>query len=33
MNLPAEDFQGWLVEALLKSKAATIDKNFLVNQD
>lgn len=33
MNLPAEDFQGWLVEALLKSKAATIENNFLVNQD
>jgi glyoxylase-like metal-dependent hydrolase (beta-lactamase superfamily II) len=33
MNLHTEDFQSWLVEALLKSKAATIDNNFLVNQD
>ena len=33
MNLRSEDFQCWLVEALVKSKAATIENNFLVNHD
>lgn len=33
MNLRAEDFQGWLVESLIKSKAAAIEKNLLVNRD
>ena len=33
MNLNNEDFQGWLVEALVKSKAAAIEKNHLINLD
>ena len=33
MNLSAEDFQGWLIQALVKSKAAAIEDNHLVNLD
>lgn len=33
MNLDAEEFQGWLVQALVKSKAATIEKDRLINLD
>lgn len=33
MNLSLEDFQIWLVEALVKSKAALIEKDYLVNLD
>jgi glyoxylase-like metal-dependent hydrolase (beta-lactamase superfamily II) len=33
MNLSAEDFQAWLVQALVKSKAAVIEKNRLINLD
>ena len=33
LNLSAEDFQTWLVQALVKSKAATVEKNYLVNLD
>ena len=33
MNLSIEDFQDWLVQALVKSKAATIQKNDLINLD
>jgi len=33
LNLSAEDFQTWLVQALVKSKAATVEKNCLVNLD
>ena len=33
LNMNAEDFQVWLVEALVKSKAATIEKDYLVNLD
>jgi glyoxylase-like metal-dependent hydrolase (beta-lactamase superfamily II) len=33
LNLDVEEFQGWLVQALVKSKAATIEKDQLVNLD
>ncbi len=33
LNMSAEDFQVWLVEALVKSKAAIIEKDHLVNLD
>ncbi|QWD85646.1 MBL fold metallo-hydrolase [Polynucleobacter asymbioticus] len=33
LNMNAEDFQLWLVEALVKSKAAIIEKDYLVNLD
>lgn len=33
MNLSAEDFQDWLMQALVKSKAAVIENNHLVNLD
>jgi glyoxylase-like metal-dependent hydrolase (beta-lactamase superfamily II) len=33
LNMNAEDFQLWLVEALVKSKAAIIEKDCLVNLD
>jgi glyoxylase-like metal-dependent hydrolase (beta-lactamase superfamily II) len=33
MNLSVEDFQSWLVQALVKSKAAAIEQNKLVNLD
>jgi glyoxylase-like metal-dependent hydrolase (beta-lactamase superfamily II) len=33
LNMNAEDFQSWLVEALVKSKAAIIEKDHLVNLD
>ena len=33
MNLSDEDFQGWLVQALVKSKAAVIEQGMLVNLD
>lgn len=33
LNMNAEDFQVWLVEALVKSKAAIIEKDQLVNLD
>ena len=33
LNMNDEDFQIWLVEALVKSKAATIEKDYLVNLD
>jgi glyoxylase-like metal-dependent hydrolase (beta-lactamase superfamily II) len=33
MNLCAEDFQDWLVQALVKSKAAAIQQGHLVNLD
>lgn len=33
MNLADEEFQAWLVQALVKSKAATIEKDRLVNLD
>ncbi|MEY3419383.1 MAG: hypothetical protein RJA46_1154 [Pseudomonadota bacterium] len=33
LNLSAEDFQTWLVQALVKSKAATVENNCLVNLD
>lgn len=33
MNLGAEEFQAWLVQALVRSKAATIEKNHLINLD
>jgi hypothetical protein len=31
--MSVEDFQDWLVEALVKSKAAAIEHDFLINQD
>ena len=33
MNLGAEEFQDWLVQALVKSKAAVIEQDHLVNLD
>ena len=33
LNLGVEEFQTWLVQALVKSKAATIEKDCLVNLD
>jgi glyoxylase-like metal-dependent hydrolase (beta-lactamase superfamily II) len=33
MNLGVEEFQDWLVQALVKSKAAAIDRDMLVNLD
>ncbi|MBU3587992.1 MBL fold metallo-hydrolase [Polynucleobacter sp. 31A-FELB] len=33
MNLGVEEFQAWLVQALVKSKAATIEKDHLINLD
>ena len=33
MNLSVEEFQDWLVQALVKSKAAAIEQNMLVNLD
>jgi glyoxylase-like metal-dependent hydrolase (beta-lactamase superfamily II) len=33
LNMSVEDFQDWLVEALVKSKAAAIEHDFLINQD
>jgi glyoxylase-like metal-dependent hydrolase (beta-lactamase superfamily II) len=33
LNMNAEDFQVWLIEALVKSKAAIIEKDQLVNLD
>jgi glyoxylase-like metal-dependent hydrolase (beta-lactamase superfamily II) len=33
LNLGAEEFQAWLVQALVKSKAAAIEQNMLVNLD
>ena len=33
MNLGVEEFQGWLVQALVKSKAAAIDRDMLLNLD
>lgn len=33
LNMNAEDFQVWLIEALVKSKAAIIEKDRLVNLD
>ncbi len=33
MNLGTEEFQAWLVQALARSKAATIEKNHLINLD
>ncbi|MBU3589125.1 MBL fold metallo-hydrolase [Polynucleobacter sp. 80A-SIGWE] len=33
MNLDIEGFQDWLVQALVKSKAATIEKDHLINLD
>jgi glyoxylase-like metal-dependent hydrolase (beta-lactamase superfamily II) len=33
LNLGVEEFQGWLVQALVKSKAAAIERNMLVNLD
>ena len=33
LNMNTEDFQLWLVEALVKSKAAIIEKDYLVNLD
>jgi hypothetical protein len=33
LHLGAEEFQAWLVQALVKSKAATIEKGYLVNLD
>jgi hypothetical protein len=33
LNMSTEDFQVWLVEALVKSKAAVIENDFLINQD
>ncbi|OZA72906.1 MAG: MBL fold metallo-hydrolase [Polynucleobacter sp. 39-46-10] len=33
MNLCSEDFEGWLIQALVKSKAAIIEKDCLVNLD
>ena len=33
MNLGNEEFQDWLVQALVKSKAATIEKDHLINLD
>jgi glyoxylase-like metal-dependent hydrolase (beta-lactamase superfamily II) len=33
LNLGSEDFQVWLVDALVKSKAAIIEKDHLVNLD
>lgn len=33
MNLGDEEFRDWLVQALVKSKAATIEKNHLINLD
>jgi hypothetical protein len=33
LNLGVEEFQGWLVQSLVKSKAATIETDQLVNLD
>ena len=33
LNVSVEDFQVWLVGALVKSKAAVIESGFLINQD
>ena len=33
LNMSSEDFQFWLVEALVKSNAATVQKDHLVNLD
>ena len=33
LNMSVEDFQVWLVGALVKSKAAVIESGFLINQD
>lgn len=33
MNLGADEFQGWLVQALVKSKAARIEQDMLFNLD
>lgn len=33
LNMSSEAFQAWLVEALVKSKAAVIENGFLMNQD
>lgn len=33
LNLSPEDFQAWLVQALVKSKAAMIEQNHLINID
>jgi glyoxylase-like metal-dependent hydrolase (beta-lactamase superfamily II) len=33
LNMSVEDFQVWLVEALVKSKAAVTENSFLINQD
>jgi len=31
--MSVEDFQVWLIEALVKSKAAVIESDFLINHD
>ena len=33
LKMSSEDFQVWVVEALVKSKAAVIEGDFLINQD
>jgi glyoxylase-like metal-dependent hydrolase (beta-lactamase superfamily II) len=33
LNLTAEDFQSWLVQALVKAKAATLEQDYLINLD
>jgi len=33
LKMSSEDFQVWLVEALVKSKVAVIENDFLINQD
>jgi hypothetical protein len=33
LNMTVEDFQGWLPQALVKSQAAVIEKDCLVNLD
>ena len=33
LNMTVEDFQGWLPQALVKSKAAVIEQDCLVNLD
>ena len=33
LNMTVEDFQGWLPQALVKSKAAVIEQDHLVNLD
>jgi hypothetical protein len=33
LNMTIEDFQSWLPQALVKSKAAVIERDHLINLD